>query len=216
MRRKTTELHLKAIDQSGAFSGYGSVFSVRDRQSDIVERGAFTKSLEGHRERGTGPVLLWMHDQTQPVGAFTKIAEDERGLYVEGQLALKTVRGAEAYELLQMKAVRGLSIGYSVPPGASVYDAETKAHRLKEVELHEVSIVSIPANQDALIAEVKSAIESKTELEKFLRNSGLSRSQAKGLIAGGYAAINPRHADDDLAALHATATQLFNQITGKH
>jgi uncharacterized protein len=212
MRRKTTELDIKALDHCGTFSGYGSVFSVRDRQSDIVERGAFTKSLEQHRSKGTGPVLLWMHDQSQPIGTITKISEDERGLYVEGQLALKTMKGAEAYELLQMKAVRGMSIGYTVPSGASVYDTAAKAHRLKQVDLHEVSIVSIPANADALIDEVKSALLTKTDLEKFLRNAGLSRTQAKALVAGGYAALNPRHADAELATLYNTATQLLKSL----
>lgn len=214
MRRKTTDLSIKELNESGHFSGFGSIFGNRDRQADIVERGAFTKSLELHRSKGTSPVLLWMHDQSQPIGKFTRITENERGLHVEGQLALKTARGAEAYELLQMEAVRGLSIGFTVPANGSEYDHNTKSNRLKQIDLHEISIVSIPANEDALIAEVKSAIDDKTSLERFLRNAGMSRSQAKALIAGGYGALNPRDADTELASLNDSALKLLSRIKG--
>jgi len=102
-------LEIKSVSEAGHFSGYGAVFSNTDRDDDVIEPGAFRESLADHNKRGVLPPLLWQHNRQQPIGAFTKIVEDQKGLYVEGQIATKTSLGAEAYELMEMRAVTGLS-----------------------------------------------------------------------------------------------------------
>ncbi|MBL4837001.1 MAG: HK97 family phage prohead protease, partial [Kordiimonadaceae bacterium] len=93
-------------DDLGTFSGYGSIFGNKDRDGDIVAKGAFKKSLGKAL-----PALLWQHDQKEPIGRFDEVREDEKGLFVRGRLVLQG-RGLQAYELLKVGALKGLSIGF--------------------------------------------------------------------------------------------------------
>lgn len=176
-------LSFKFMDQSvandGKIAGYGAVFGNVDSQKDRIERGAFSKSLSGR-----APAMLWMHDATQPIGRWTNVSEDERGLMVEGELALKTQAGAEAYELLKMGALNGLSIGYRVVKSDVAAD---RVKVLKEVDLFEVSLVTFPANDLARVTGVKQRIdeiEDLTDAETLLREAGgFSRSMATGFVS---------------------------------
>ena len=94
----------------GRFEGYGSVFGNKDLGNDVIEKGAFSKSLRKRTAKGVK--LLYQHKSDMPIGVFDEIKEDEHGLVVKGRLALKTQAGAEAYELLKMGALDGLSIGF--------------------------------------------------------------------------------------------------------
>jgi HK97 family phage prohead protease len=99
------------------------------------------------------PAMLWMHDSTTPIGLWLSLKEDANGLAVQGRLALRTQKGSEAYELLKMGALTGLSIGYRVV--ASRIDAARKARVLTDVDLFEISVVTFPANEAARVDEVK-------------------------------------------------------------
>jgi HK97 family phage prohead protease len=101
--------------------------------------------------------MLWMHDPGFPIGLWLSIREDENGLAVEGRLALRTQKGAEAYELLKMGALTGLSIGYRVI--SSQIDTKRKVRVLTDVDLFEISLVTFPANEAARINDVKSPAE---------------------------------------------------------
>ena len=105
------------------------------------------------------------------------------GLKVEGQLALDTVRGAEAHSLLKMGAISGLSIGYTVREDS--FDRITGVLTLKKLDLYEVSLVTFPANDAARVQGIKSieAIEDLKSCEQYLRDSGFSRKQAVAFIA---------------------------------
>jgi Escherichia/Staphylococcus phage prohead protease len=187
MKTLSRSFEVKKLDKdTGKFSGYGSVFGTKDSYGDVVEPGAFAASLKAWRGKGQMPALLWQHQMGEPIGKWTEMAEDDRGLYVEGQLALKTTRGAEAHELLKMDALRGLSIGYAIPKDGGAWDPQAKVFRLKQVDLWEVSLVTFPANEDAQVEAVKSAIASPREFERFLRDAGLSRRQAQALMADGF------------------------------
>lgn len=174
---------LKAINDDGTFEGYGSVFGVKDSYDEIVEHGAFAESLGLHKSKGTMPALLWQHRSGEPIGVYTDMAEDNIGLKVSGRLALKTARGAEAYELLKMKAISGLSIGFMTREDS--YDRITRIRTLKKVDLWEVSLVTFPANDAARIQGVKNIeqIESIRDAEKYLRDSGLSRTEAVAFLS---------------------------------
>jgi len=185
---------MKALKSDGSFTGYGSVFGVEDSYGDVVLPGAFRASLEAWKVKGRLPALLWQHRSDTPIGVWKTMAEDERGLLVEGELALKTQAGAEAYELLKLGALSGLSIGYAIPKGGGEWDPKTEQFMLKQVDLWETSLVTFPANEAAQVETVKAAIDSPKTFERFLRDAGLSAREAKALMAEGYRALNPRDA----------------------
>ncbi|OGB26199.1 MAG: hypothetical protein A3I66_00670 [Burkholderiales bacterium RIFCSPLOWO2_02_FULL_57_36] len=199
---------VKAVSEDGLFSGYGSVFGVIDSYKEIVVAGAFTDSLKTRQ-----PSLLWQHRSGEPIGIYTGVKEDAIGLHVEGKLALKTVRGAEAYELLKMGAISGLSIGFEVRDES--YDRVTGVNTLKTLDLWEVSLVTFPANDAARITGVKAIheIDSLRDAEAFLREvGGFSKSQALGLVARIKATQGRSDSDelDELAAAIRRNTALLS------
>lgn len=175
---------VKEVRSSGTFAGYGAVYDVIDKGDDIVCRGAFSESLDSWSSRGRMPALLWQHRQSEPCGVYTKMTEDENGLYVEGKLALKTQRGAEAYELMQMKAISGLSIGFM--PRVDFFDQKTGVRTIQKGDLWECSLVTFPMNDLARVSTVK-AVEEITDFksaERYLREAGgLSRSEAVAIVS---------------------------------
>lgn len=176
-------LTVKAAGDDGSIEGYGSAFGVRDNYDDVIAAGAFAESLKAHKAEGTMPAMLWQHDSDEPIGVWTSMTEDEKGLKVVGKLALDTVRGKEAHALLKMGALNGLSIGFVSKQWA--YDRESEVRTLTEIELWEVSLVTFPANQKARITNVKSADEIKTpkDIERILREAGISRAYATTLVS---------------------------------
>ena len=152
----TRPFQVKEWGAGGIIAGYASVFDELDAQSDVVAKGAFTKSLSKYQQSKNNPAMLWMHDTAEPIGVWTQMKEDMHGLYVEGKLAIKTQNGADAYELLKLGAITGLSIGYTAIK--STKDSKTKIRTLTEVELFEVSLVTFPANVLARIHTVKTEI----------------------------------------------------------
>lgn len=165
-------------EKEGIFEGYGSVFNNTDLGNDVILQGAFLKSLR--RTGAKGVKLLYQHKTDMPIGVFEEIREDEKGLYVKGRLALGTQAGREAYELLKMGAIDGLSIGFRVDSKGQSYDSRNRRRMLKEVELMEVSLVTFPMNPRAKIQAVKGQEISIREWESGLRDVfALSRSEAK-------------------------------------
>jgi len=197
MNTKTMDFgfELKSLTETGAFEGYGSVFGVKDSYDEIVAPGAFADSLATHKAAGTMPALLWQHRSAEPIGIYTGMSEDQIGLKVAGQLAMKTVRGQEAHELLKMKALSGLSIGFVTREDS--YDRLTGIRTLKKVDLWETSLVTFPANDAARVQAVKSIeeIEDLKSAERYLRDVGLGRTEAKAFIAR-LKCLGQRDADD--------------------
>lgn len=199
---------VKALEQDGTFAGYGAVFGNEDRVGDVVKKGAFKRTLREQKAAGTMAKMLWQHDMRQPIGAFDVIREDDTGLYVEGKLAMKTRRGAEAHELLQMKALDGLSIGYW--PVEWKWDDKSGIRTLLDVELFEVSLVTFAANPLATVSDVKAdGISTVREFETFLREvGGFSHAAAKAIAAKGFkASPDPREEDGGLSDLVASVTR---------
>ncbi len=180
----------------GTFEGYGSVFGNQDRDGDIVARGAFADSLKSGL-----PALLWQHDQKAPIGRFDVVREDKRGLYVKGRLSMSG-RGREAYDLLKMGALNGLSIGFVTREATR--DKLTGARTILKADLMEVSMVTFPANELARVQSVKAQSDSQKAqndmlkespmindtrtFERLLRDNGFSRTRAKAITAKGFRA----------------------------
>lgn len=174
---------IKAVNADGTVEGYGSVFGVRDNYDDVIAKGAFIQSLKDHKAAGTMPAMLWQHDADKPIGIWTEMVEDEKGLRIKGQLAMETVKGKEAHALLKMGAINGLSIGFMSKQWA--YDRETEVRTLTAIDLWEVSLVTFPANEKARVTNVKSADEMATpkDAEKALRDAGFSKSDATAFVS---------------------------------
>lgn len=200
--RLDVPFQIKAVSDDGLFSGYGSVFGVIDSYKEIVAQGAFSESLQKRT-----PAMLWQHRSSEPIGVYSAIREDQIGLYVEGRLALKTTRGAEAYELLKMGAISGMSIGFITREDS--YDRVTDVRTLKKVDLWEVSLVTFPANELARVSGVKSieTIESLADAEAFLRDAGgFSRREATAFVSR-IKSLRGRGDPDELGELLALANR---------
>ncbi len=139
---------IRPSDTAGMFTGYASLFNVRDQGGDIVLPGAFARSLRRKGVRGIR--MLHQHDPAQPVGVWHEIREDDRGLFVRGQLAMGTARGRELAELVRMGALDGLSIGFRTVLAGR--DPARRARLLKAVDLWEISLVTFPMMPGARIA----------------------------------------------------------------
>lgn len=177
--------HVDSEDQR-KFAGYANTFDHLDRAGDITMRGAFLKSIQKHLVEGTKPKMLAHHDVTRPIGVWEVMIEDEKGLYVEGRLTQGVRDADEAYALLKDGALDSMSIGYRVV--REEYDRKSGANLLHEVDLHEISLVAIPANQESVVTAVKSGHDVRS-LEKALRDAGLSRREAKVLLAKGISGL---------------------------
>jgi HK97 family phage prohead protease len=186
MTTKTLDFgcELKATGDTGTFEGYGSVFNITDRGGDIVAAGAFAETLAAAKTAGRLPAMLWQHRQAEPIGVYTEMEEDAIGLKVKGKLALKTARGAEAYELMKMGAISGLSIGYRVRDDS--WDRVTGVRTIKKADLHELSLVTMPMNDASRVSAVKTIeeLDSLSEIERHLRDvCGLSKSEATAMVS---------------------------------
>lgn len=193
LEHKDFDFQVKAVSDDGLFSGYLSVFGVIDSYRDIVMPGAFAESLARWKEKKALPPVLWQHRSGEPIGPFTKMVEDGRGLYVEGKLLVNEVqRAKEAHALLKAGAISGMSIGYETI-GEEI-DKEQRARKLTKLELWEGSIVTFPANPDARVDAVKAALNggglpSLPEFERFLREAGFSKTQAAAIASRGLAHV---------------------------
>lgn len=145
-------LDTKDVGDDGTFHGYASLFGVTDLGRDSVQRGAFTKSLS--TRPASRVKMLRQHDEREPIGVWTEIVEDTKGLRVSGQLVLETVRGKETHALLKAGALDSLSIGYRTK--AARLDKAKGVRLLDEVELHEISIVTFGMLPSATVHAVKS------------------------------------------------------------
>jgi HK97 family phage prohead protease len=154
----------KLLDEgSGSFSGYGSTFLNADRVGDVIAKGAFRKSLTAFVENGCVPVgHQW---DELPVATISEAYEDAKGLFVKADFH-STPEAQAARTVVRERLERGKSVGLSI--GFEIKDSErTKEGRvLKEIELLELSIVTIPCNPMAQATEAKSAEDAEPQVSE--------------------------------------------------
>lgn len=134
------------VDEAGAISGIAWPFGSQDRVGDVIERGAFSKSLP--------PLpMLDSHDQKSTVGVWDEITETDEGLSVKGRLLVNDVaRASEVRALVQAGALRGLSIGFA---SRKALPRKGGGRTISELELLEISVVAVPAHPGARITSSK-------------------------------------------------------------
>lgn len=212
----------------GTFEGMASVFGVIDSHGDLIEPGAFAKGLS--RTKGEGRALPPMYKNhglasgRDPIGVWDEMEEDGAGLRVKGRLiGLDTESGKWTYAQLREGALKGLSIGYRVPPhGSKLGNGQPGQPRryLKEIVLGEVSLVDAPSNALARVHSMKHAdevareIKTIREFEQFLRDEGgFSRKAAAAIAAGGWKAMpNPRDEDGVSEIIRDALARLASSI----
>ncbi len=181
-----------AGDSTGTFNGYGAIFGNVDAYGDVIEPGAFKDTLRAWEAKGKYPKMLLQHggwgagaDDMMPVGQWTGMSEDAKGLKVDGKLfALNTERGQYIYEGLKSGELDSLSIGYQTEGAYDVVKDGVTLRHLTKLNLWEVSIVTFPANDKATISAVKAFTpEELRELEDALREGGLSRTDSKAAVS---------------------------------
>ena len=174
---KTKEFGVKYKDEgNGSIEGYASTWIRQaDSWGDVVKKGAFTKTLRERWDGGKGIPFIWSH-QIDNLKSFIGTAtanEDDRGLHFIAVFD-DTEEAQKVRQLYKDGRLRKFSFAYDVREQAEVtLDNNQKANELREVELYEISAVTVPANDDAGVVDVKAG----------RRNSKADEDQLKQAIS---------------------------------
>src|SRR5436190_15168561 len=167
-------LEVKDIGETGVFEGYASVFNKPIRHpffgSDVVKPGAFTQTLKDKGPQGSK--MLYQHNIDEPIGQWQSLTEDEKGLFVRGQLILELDTARKAHILMKNKVLDGLSIGFNSSSQANTFDPKKNQRTLNEIDLYEISPVTFPAQTIAKIRNVNGLnlqVKTMREYEEILR-----------------------------------------------
>lgn len=193
------EIKLKKNGAAGGqFEGYASTFGNEDSYGDVIEKGAFVESLKKRK-----PLMLHSHDPRMPIGVWKEAKEDDHGLFVVGELTPGHSAAQDAYASLKHGAFSGMSIGFRVAKGGAVVDDESDTRILKAIDLIEISLVTMPANDKATISGVKAEVvlaieemESKRDAELILREAGFSKSAALAFVSRAFRIARSESGDD--------------------
>lgn len=183
-----TNCEVKFAAAEGAFSGYGSIFGNVDSKNDIIMPGAYAEIL---KESSSVPLYVnhgWLRDAL-PVGTWSGLKEDDRGLFGDAGLVMQMPSAVDAYWGMKSGLVTGLSVAILPDHKATERrgDGVRVIHRVKA--LKEISIVTDPANDSARVTDIKTAdeveqIETIRDFERFLRDAGgLTKGATEALVA---------------------------------
>ena len=163
---------IDADEKAGIIKGYGSYFGNKDSDNDVIVKGAYKKTIA---ENGDRVKYLYQHDMNQPIGKMTELYEDDKGLVFVAEIA-KTQMGMDVVELMKSGVITENSVG--IMP----IQKENKGdyREIKEVKLYEISAVTLAANDQAKILDVKGNIDVE-KLSK--RYDNLSKLIRKGSIS---------------------------------
>ncbi|MFA5119830.1 phage major capsid protein [Zavarzinia sp.] len=178
------DVRFEAGDDTGLIEGFAARFDEADSYGDVIERGAFAASLAEHRAAQTMPVMLWSHEPGDVIGRWEAIEETGEGLKVRGRLNLDVQRAREARSLVRSGAVTGLSIGFRVRQAAA---GANGVRLVRAIELHEVSIVSLPAARRARVTSIRSAasaVEQEVRMDTSTPATAPDNKPASGTGSG--------------------------------
>ena len=151
--------------------GYASTDDV-DRQGDIVPASVWKKGIQNYLKN---PVILAYHDHSEPVGRMVEHRVDGKGLWIKARISSAC---GEVFDLVKDGILTAFSIGFRIVDAE--YDAAKELFVVKELELHEISVVSVPANQNTLFSLSK-AFDTAEEFKSFKMQFAPDSDSAKGL-----------------------------------
>ncbi len=171
-------------ENENTFEGYASVFDNTDSHNDIMQKGAFKKTIQESKR----VKVLWQHDITQPIGKPIAMSEDSKGLHVKAQIS-NTALGRDVVQLIKDGVIDELSVGFK-----TVKDSWNKKSRLiHEVQLFEFSPVTFASNAAASIVGVKGLNPELTRLNSWvqneLKNGTMLDSEKKELLKNAIEAL---------------------------
>jgi len=174
----TKELNegFKDLDTSqGIVTGYFAMFGSKDLDGDIIEQGAFTKTVQERGPGGKGLIkYLLDHDRNKAVAKIEQLYEDSKGLYYEAKVG-SHMAGKDFLEMVKSGIINQHSFGFSVPKDKSYFDQSRKANIIKEVMMYEGSAIQfLGANPETTHIGLKSFEDYLKSLEKFIQTSDAS------------------------------------------
>lgn len=179
---KFTHVGAPNAEDDRIFTGYASVFGGVDSFGDTILAGSFADTIKDRKS----PVRMFnSHNPSRPIGKWLSLEEDDTGLLVTGEFTPNHTDAQDVYASMKHGAIDGLSIGFRIPLGGAE-EIEGGGRRISQIDLIEISPVSMPADTDARVSAIKSEIElieSIRDIEIFLRDAGFSRSEAKAFIS---------------------------------
>jgi len=165
-------------EKMGIVKGYGSYFGNKDSDGDVIAKGAYQKTIQENGERVR---YLWQHKMDKPIGKIKEMYEDDKGLMFVAEIP-KTTLGNDALELMKAGIVTENSVGI-LPIQKQMKD---DYREITEVKLYEISAVTLAANDQAKILDVKGKVDIENEFKRF---DALAKLIRKGNISDdmGYA-----------------------------
>lgn len=165
-------------EKMGIVKGYGSYFGNKDSDGDVIAKGAYQKTIQENGERVR---YLWQHKMDKPIGKIKEMYEDDKGLMFVAEIP-KTTLGNDALELMKAGIVTENSVGI-LPIQKQMKD---DYREITEVKLYEISAVTLAANDQAKILDVKGKVDIENEFKRF---DALAKLIRKGKISDemGYA-----------------------------
>lgn len=152
-------------------SGYASTNDI-DRQGDVIPASVWEKGLENYLKN---PVILAYHKHTEPVGRMIEHRLDDKGLWIKARIS---AAAEDVFNLVKDGVITAFSVGFKIIDAE--YNAAAELFIVKELELHEISVVSVPANQNTLFSLSKS-FKSDDEFKSFKMHFAPKSESAKGL-----------------------------------
>jgi len=199
-RNKLVELHtnFKAFNDeesdSVVIEGYANT-STKDRMGDVIPPSAWNKGgLENFKKN---PIILAFHDHSKPIGRVTEHAVGDNGLFIKAKISKAA---GNIYNLIKEGILKAFSVGFIVKDAD--YDLDTDLFIIKDLELLEISVVSVGANQDSTFSLSKS-FDSDTEYNEFKQQFMKSTSEEDTMSQKGVktstteSGKSPEHSNED-------------------
>ena len=153
LQQKTSKFTVKDFDDTTRIvKGYASVFSNRDSDKDIIQKGAFKRSIKALGPDGADRIkLLAQHKLDRPIGKMVVLNEDSNGLYMEAKFGTHR-DGEDYYKMAKEGIINEFSVGFeTIQKEAN----DAGGNNISEIKLWEVSMVTIAANDEAVVTDVK-------------------------------------------------------------
>ncbi len=144
-------------------AGYANT-TTKDRANDIVTAEAWAKGVDNYRKN---PVLLYQHKHDNPIGRVENIRVDRKGIFVEAAVSEAAEKNHGVQTLIKDGALKSFSVGFRVKDGK--YNRDDDSMLITDVELLEISVVSVPCNQESLFS-IRKSFETDSEYEEFKKS----------------------------------------------
>lgn len=194
MLKKSCNLSLKDVDTTqGIVEGYFSAFDSIDSDGDIIQKGAYAKTISERGAKGKNQIKhLRNHDYDQLIGKILHLEEDNKGLFFRSQMS-KSTAGRDALMLYQEGIFTEHSVGYQVLNWKTEKRDSKEYTVITEMKLFEGSAVTWGANENTPTTAIKSAKDLAFEIEKLekaLKIGSLSDAAILELIGQHEKALN--------------------------